>query len=190
MANYPDLHTLLANPDKDRLYELHRSWRSFLGIGLLLAFSVLVVYLLNYFFHDVRFNTELPVIKYLSVRWLALIPIGILLELLRRRKDDLYIFGIDRLTHLNGRLSLAYSVPSIRYSHIRAITVRQTLIGRIFNYGDIECGTAAHEGVELTVNGVVDPYALSRLIESLRDYNREHEADAGESAQTVERSVQ
>lgn len=107
-----------------------------------------------------------------SVRWLALLPAIVLLEFFRRLYDDLYIFREERVLHHDGRLSLNYIVPSVRYSDIRAITVYQNIWGRLLDYGVVEVGTAAQDGAEVSLIGVRDPKGLARLLDELRNYHR------------------
>lgn len=187
MNHYPTLETLLAKKDKDRLLEVHRSLLSVMSSGLLFLGSVVVVYAINIGLRDFAPEPG-SVWSYLSPRWLAIIPALILIEILRKYHDDLYLFGLQKITHLNGRLSLSYSVPSIKYTHIRAITVKQDIIGRLFDYGNIEVETAAKDGAEVVIEGVRNPRALSRLIEDLRTYNRER-AEAAESPSEEQRAA-
>jgi len=108
----------------------------------------------------------------ISVRWLAVVPAAILLEIFRRLYDDLYIFREERVLHHDGKLSLTYVVPAIRYSDIRAITVYQNVWGRLLDYGDIAVGTAAQDGAEISFIGIRDPKGLARLLDELRNYHR------------------
>jgi hypothetical protein len=171
---YPVLEQLdSVQSDSPVLFEVQRSFLSVLSLGFpFLIFTVLVI-IANVFFADLRFPESVPVLKYFSVRWLAVIPAFFLAEMLRRYHNDLYIFGRHRATHLEGRLALNYSVPVIKYSDIRGITVDKDIPGRIFNYGDVLLGTAAHDNVELTISGVRAPYELASLIDHMRCRSRE-----------------
>jgi len=170
---YPDLETLLEGEDQESLLRVRRSVRSVLaGIALFIVTAVLV-YILNFYFGHLRLPTDLPLIRSISLRWLAVIPAGIALELVRRYNDDLYVLGVEVITHYEGRLSLNYKVPAIKYAHIRAIAVDQSILARIFDYGTIALGTAAQEGSELSMYSVRAPRELAALIEELQRYNRE-----------------
>lgn len=172
MRHYPTLEEVLKIEDKEQLLEVHRSLLSVMSSVLVFLVSVVIVYGVNVALRN--FEPEPGSLwSYLSPRWLALIPAVILIEILRKYHDDLYLFGIEKITHLNGRLSLSYSVPSIKYTHIRAITVKQDLIARLFDYGNIEVETAAKDGAEVVIEGIRNPRELALLIEDLRSYNRE-----------------
>lgn len=133
-------------------------------------------YFVIHFLETAQIVRYIPVIKHLSPRLIAIIPLLILLELLRRLHNDLYIFGMHRLTHLRGRLSFSYNVPVIKYADIRAINVMQDFWGRVFNYGDIAIGTAAHDGNELVISGVNAPVELATLLDQLRSQSMSVEA--------------
>lgn len=180
---YPTLEELLKAPDPERALQVTRAVRSIIsGIALFLL-SAIAVYAINVLFYDWQPPQDIPFIRHLSPRWLAVIPAVIVLELVRRYHDDLYVFGVDRVQHYNGRLSLAYSVPALRYSHIRAITVYQDILGRIFDYGRITIGTAGHDGSEICMAGIRNPRVLAQLIYDLKLYQTASEA-AGMEAST------
>lgn len=133
-------------------------------------FSVLCVYFVANFVQD-SFLARMSLLSQNAPRILAIVPLVILLEILRRLHNDLYIFSLHRLTHLRGRFSLSYNVPVVKYADIRAINVIQDFWGRIFNYGDISVGTAAHEGNEIFMSGVKEPEKLAMLLDNLRSYS-------------------
>jgi membrane protein YdbS with pleckstrin-like domain len=132
-----------------------------LGLISCAAISALVVTLLFFSVSTVIMGSQFVLALYL-------IPLGFAIESLRRYHDDLYIFERERIIHKGGRLSLQYSVPSIRYIDIRAITVNQSIYGRIFDYGSIELNTAAEDTSELVLAGVRSPITLARVIEDIR----------------------
>jgi len=173
MTHYPSFEEVLALETKPSILEVHRSLRSVLSSLLLFLVCVLAVYLLNLFFPDFRFKQDLPLIKHFSLRWLAVVPAVVLLEIVRKHHDDLYILNIDTITHHEGRLSLTSSLPSLKYTDILRMCIKQDIMGRIFNYGDIELDSAGEQGVELTIRGVRAPHELMALIERLRSYNLE-----------------
>ncbi|MCB0352557.1 MAG: PH domain-containing protein [Bdellovibrionales bacterium] len=168
MSTYRSATELLGGS----VLEVKRTWRSILGhlVSTLLAF--LVVYVLIRLFGSARFETDLPIIRSLSVHWLLVVPLLFLAETLRVHHDDLYIFEKTKVTHQGGRLSLTYSVPVIYYRDIRSITVRQSLWGRIFDYGIIELSTAAQGETEMFIEGVGTPDELAVLVDELRVLNR------------------
>lgn len=102
----------------------------------------------------------------LSVVWL--IPTVIGLETIRRYYNDRYIFSEERLIHQTGRISFKYTVPVVNLAHVRVITVSQSLLGRLLNYGTIYVGTAGETGNEVEVIGIVSPRKLAQRLEILR----------------------
>lgn len=168
MNRYPHLDELDTALKAGSVLEVQRSLRSILSGFAVFLFSVLVVYLLNYFFHEWRPPLDIPVIRHLSTRWLSVIPVLILVEILRRYHDHLYIFDNRRITHKSGRLSLAYSIPVIKYIDIRGIKVQQDILGRILDYGSVSLGTAAQEGDEMFIVGILAPNELADLVDQLR----------------------
>lgn len=135
-----------------------------------MLFTVLIIYLLAVLTRDWQPPQNIPYIRNFSVRWLAVIPVVMLLEILRRYNNDLYIFGLEKVTKEQGRLSLSYSVPVVKYMDIRSVTVVQDIWGRIFNYGNVELSTAARTGAELVLEAVGDPEALAVFLEDCRSH--------------------
>lgn len=172
MSYYPSFEELVAQADTERLLEVRRSMRSIIPNIFYFLLSVVIVYVLNYYFYDISFPESVPVLHHLSVRWLAVVPLLFLAEIFRRYHNDLYIFELHRLTHLEGRLSLNYKVPVITYVDIRAITVTQDIFGRIFDYGVVSIGTAAKDGDELIIEGVRDPVTLGKIVDQFRNNSK------------------
>lgn len=162
MASYPDYESLKNNPDKEKLLEVKRSIRSIFPLIFWFIVSASgVLYLMDFLDGEADMG-------WFSPRWLAVIPALFLIEIARRRYDDLYTFSDQRVQQFHGRLSLKLLVPTIKYIDIRSIEIHQSIWGRILNYGDISLGTAAQAEVELELLGVVSPIELSQIIERLR----------------------
>lgn len=172
MVNYLTAVELLRRPAGSDLLVLRRSFRSMISLCCGFVVSLIVAYYLTDVFKDNGLFSSISFIPTLSVRWLALIPALLLLEIFRRRFDDLYVLRDERILHHDGKLSLKYMVPTIRYSDIRAITVYQDLLGRLLDYGDIDVGTAAQDGAEISFYGVRSPRELARLLDEFRNYHR------------------
>jgi hypothetical protein len=166
---YPDPTILLQQQNANRLLEVRRSPRSLLSLIILFFILVAFAFVSSELFIRVKIIAD--IFSFLDPRYFALLPGFLFLEILRKYHNDLYIFGAHRLTHLRGRFSLSYHVPVVKYGDIRAINVMQDFWGRIFNYGDVIIGTAAHQGNELVISGVKDPEKLAYLIDSLRDFS-------------------
>ena len=188
MAYYPSFEQIISQPNSQRLLEVKRSLRSIIPNIFYFCVSVVAVYLLNYYFYDWSPPQTVPVLKHFSVRWLALVPVLFLAEIVRRYHDDLYIFELHRLTHLEGRLSLSYKVPVITYVDVRAITVFQDIFGRIFDYGEVSIGTAAKDADELIISGVRDPVGLARIVDQFRDYSKRLAEQVGEGQASTAQS--
>jgi hypothetical protein len=175
MTIYPTADELLETSDEGVLF-LHRSFRSSVGLMALIAASVYgVVYCI------VEFGSEF--------RWLALIPVGLVLVLAHRFVNDLYIITRDKIVHQQGRVSLRYSVPTIRCIDLRSISVDQTLWGRILNYGNLSLATAAQSGPELVMSHVVAPSELAKLIDDLRVMSQRVSSEPQDTAGDEESSV-
>ncbi|MBN8549530.1 MAG: hypothetical protein J0M12_09465 [Deltaproteobacteria bacterium] len=172
MSYYPSFEQIIAQPDTSKLLEVRRSLRSIIPNIFYFIVSTIIVYVLNYYFYDASLPVDIPILSSLSVRWLAVVPLLFLAEIFRRYHNDLYIFELHRLTHLEGRLSLSYKVPVITYVDIRAITVIQDIFGRIFDYGIVSIGTAAKDGDELIISGVRDPVSLAKLVDQFRNNSK------------------
>jgi len=188
MTSFPSAQEIISTSQRKgdgNALVLQRSLRSLIFYFLVFFMATIVVYLLNWWFADVRLSEELPIIRHLSVRWLAIIPAVILMETLRKYHDDQYVFEGHRILHKSGRLSLNYAQPMIKYSDIRGIAVHQDIYGRLLNYGRIDIGTAAQEGKELQLEGVRNPAALETLIDELRSQSKSVEAKEAKSLRTL-----
>ena len=172
MASYPTFEELISRENQSRLLEVRRTPRSMVSLIVLLIASVLIIFgATEYLAHQPQLAW---IFSFINPRYLSLAPLILLLEILRRYHNDLYIFSAQRLTHLRGRYSLGYNIPVVKYTDIRAINVMQDFWGRVLNYGDIAIGTSAHLGNEIIISGVSDPEKLAYLIDSLRTYSRKN----------------
>jgi len=172
MRTYPTAEELLRRPAGSDLLVLRRSFRSMLSVGVMFVVSLIGVYILTDIYLEEGLFSRVSFLPTLSVRWLALVPAAFLLEIFRRRFDDLYVLRDERILHHDGKLSLKYIVPTIRYSDIRAITVYQDLLGRMLDYGDIDVGTAAQDGAEISFYGVRNPKQLAQVLDDFRNFHR------------------
>ncbi len=146
----------------------HRSKRSLIPLILWGVFAIYLAYLFSVKAPAIYLPESIPYLGGIRLGTMWLLPVSIFLEVIRRYYNDLYIFETTRITHQQGRLSLRYSVPVIKYVHIRAIAINQSLLGRLLNYGNVSFGTAAEEGNELIVLGTRDPKALAKAVDYLR----------------------
>jgi len=176
---YPSAHEIVNHDiDMGGSFSLHRSIKSLLPQINSFLISVALLYLIEFgaaYLFGYGWRKHIPITGEFSFRWFALVPIGMLLELVRKYNDDLYVLERDRIIHHSGILSFTYHVPSIRYFDIRAIQVNQGIVGRILNYGNIELSTAAQDRAELTIRGVHAPLALAAFIEEMRSWHRDQD---------------
>jgi len=86
----------------------------------------------------------------------------ILLYVFLDRRFKKYIVTSRRVTARQGIFTK--TVDEVNIAHICSMNVKQSLWGRLWNYGDIFIGTAGTSGVEVTIHGVSDPAAFKELI--------------------------
>ena len=169
---YPSFEELVRKPhNPEKLLALSPAYRSFLSLMVLWFITVLLTLLVN--LQAYRFSATYG--SLFPVRWLALIPLLVLLEIVRRKYNQMYVLGSDKATHKNGLLSLTYNETVIEYGDVRSINVIQSFWGRVFNYGTVEISTAAQEDSELILPGIIAPEELSELVDNLRTYAREQD---------------
>jgi hypothetical protein len=142
-----------------------RSLTPIISLTALLCWGV-DKYLANTFL--IKLGAGIPFLGGISISLFWIIPAIFALETTRRYFDDLYVFYPERLLHKAGRISLKYSVPVVSFSHVRAIFVSQSLLGRILNYGTISLGTAGESGSEIDIKGIVNPRQLAHRIDNMR----------------------
>ena len=120
------------------------------------------------------------ILKYLHRQGLPMIPgprnlliiykvslVLYFLELVRRYYDQLFILGKHRALQISGLFSLRYLKRAITYADIRETMVRQTVMGRIFNYGTLEFGTAASDDYEAVFEEISNPLKVSHLVQDI-----------------------
>ena len=168
MTVYPPFEELVSGKDLVKPLQVRRSLLSMIYLMTLLVTLLLLTLLLNILLHGYNIPSYIPVLRGLSPRWIALGPVAVLLEILRRYYNDLYVFGAHRVTHFKGQLSLKSSRPSLKYTDILAVRVKQDIWGRVFNVGNIELDTAATTEVELTMHGVRAPGELANIVHKFR----------------------
>jgi hypothetical protein len=162
MSTYPTYESLVQTAAEKNgekiLLTVYRSYLSILSQMAAFSASLIVVFVLINVFSD---YSDL-------LRWLAVIPVGLLLNIFRTYFNDVAFFEVDKITKHGGRLGLNYEMPSVKYTDIRALKVSQDLIGRAFDYGDVLIGTGGADGYEMWIHGVRNPYELTKLVEAFR----------------------
>ena len=102
----------------------------------------------------------------------CLLPFFILCFLLLRMYDYLYIIDSRGIESRVGIVSLRLRVALIRYEDIRLIEVKQSVLGRLLNFGNIEIGTAAREDIEVVLEGVDAPSEIQEMLQAEREKRR------------------
>lgn len=64
---------------------------------------------------------------------------------------------------------LSREVSAIRLRDLRNVNVRQSLLQRILNVGDVEFSSAGGSGIEVAFRGVVDPLGLKRKVQIVQE---------------------
>ncbi len=174
MATYPSLSELLEQNSDVPLLECKRCLESILPrVALFLLVTTAIIFV-NY----KAANSNPYLLDYL--RWLGLVPVVVVLDILRVLYDDLYVLSDKQVERFKGRLSFNSAKTSINYGDIRGVVVEQSFFGRMFDYGDILLGTAAQEDNELIIEGVKSPDVLRILIQGLRDEHAKQSQDKRE----------
>lgn len=167
---YPPFQKLIQGADKNNLLTFTKSWKTTIpGISL---FFLLLFFTL--FAENLIYTSQTVwLLPLLDLNLSILLPLLVLGETARRYYNDLYIICDDHILRKQGRLSLRYSVPLVKYIDIRGIRVNQSILGRIFNYGDVLVGTAAQDESEIILAAVDSPEELAQVLEDARTYNQE-----------------
>lgn len=165
---YPNAASILDGNKDAEMLVVHRSLRAEIPHAIAFVVAVVLVFALNIWFRSRGMRISIPLLGGFSVRWFSLIPAAILLELVRKYHDQLYRFRPTRIEAEDGRFSLNYQSPMLRYTDLRAVQINQNLIGRLFDYGDIALSTAGTDQAEMVLRGVAQPAELAALIEDLR----------------------
>lgn len=139
---------------------IHPSWRSHYR-------AVLSAAALGYLILTFSPNLEASFDISFSLLWF--IPLAILANTAIAIYDLSYSMDGEGITSVKGVLSLFRHKSSVRYEDIRSLEVTQSIMGRILGYGDVEIGTAASAGIEITLEGVINPLSLIKRIEGARD---------------------
>ena len=93
--------------------------------------------------------------------WLYFIP---LIVAVLDKNSKRYVITNKRIMYRKGILS--EEVKSATFKHITSVHLRKSLLGRIFNVGDLIIDTAGSGlGVDFVWRGVEDPASVKRKIE-------------------------
>lgn len=181
MRCYPHPEEILSRQGDKELLRIYRSFRSLIPI-LLFFFAVLAASIFATFVASHPALGSLLKLSSFSQRWFVLPPILVLLEIFRRRYNDLYVIGRESLFHYGGRISLNYYIHVIKFTDIRAVNVHKDFWGRVFNYGTIEVCTAAQLEGEVFLYGVKHPEEIASILDHFRTENSTRHAQEAKRA--------
>jgi hypothetical protein len=93
-----------------------------------------------------------------------LLPIIYFGFIVHQLKNSIYSISAEQVRATHGRLSFSKQDTEIDVIDVRGVEIRRPLLGRLFNYGSVEIGTAAHQGEEILMRGVADPSCVRDII--------------------------
>lgn len=153
--------------------KLLRAWRAQAGNLIVFGVACLATVFLSKQYPQSIISGEIWRIGehsyYLNFPLFALIPAISLLFSSWRVFDAEYTIDHRGIQSTNGLLSANKSVKRVRYEDIRLVQINQTILGRIFDFGHVEIGTAAVEGIEIVLEDIVHPVGVQNLIQTERD---------------------
>ena len=126
------------------IYQERPAWRD--QISIILGAIVLTCLLIFYTSETVRI-TIFPI-------W-AIFMLVLILYVVVKRCSWKYTVTTNLIESVNGILSK--NTRSIRVCDLRSVNVKQGIIQRFMNIGDIEFGSAGSGGIEVTFSGVANP---------------------------------
>lgn len=128
---------------------LHPAWRSYCS-ALFLAILVLIL----------PMQTE-----FLYIGMLLSAMIAISVAVLRYR----YIFIVTSHRVIVRKGLISRDTNEIEIRHTREYKVKQGILERILNYGEIEISSAAGTGAEVRFFGIISPHELKEAIRRVRN---------------------
>lgn len=100
-----------------------------------------------------------------SAGWTSAAVLLILIAIHRYR----YLYTVTSHRAIVRRGLIARDTDEVEVRHTREYKVRQGLIERILNYGDVAISSAAGPGSEVVFRGVVAPHDLKEAIRGVRN---------------------
>lgn len=98
--------------------------------------------------------------------------VGLVLEGLRRYYNDVFILGERRVAHHGGRLWIKLHSVNVKYIDIRELEIKQSIFGRIFDFGTVLVNTASKSESEVQLINIHHPEKYMNLINERRDIRR------------------
>ncbi len=160
---------------------LLRAWRAQVGNLLIFAVACLATVIFSQRYPQSIITGEIwrygEHSYFLKFPLFSLIPLIALLLSTWRVFDAEYAIDHRGIQSTNGLLSTNKQVRRVRYEDIRLVQINQTILGRIFDYGNVEIGTAAVEGIEIVLEDIVHPQGVQNLIQTERDRRKKISKD-------------
>lgn len=135
--------------DEEQRIELRPAWRSYWKWYLAIITCLI-------FFADSE-QQEVGV--------LIAILLSVTVVILRFR----YLFTVTSRRVISRVGLIAKNTNEIEIRHTREYKVKQGIMKRLLNYGDIEISSAAGSGVEVIFKGIIDPHNLKEAIRTVRN---------------------
>ena len=165
--------------EKELQKSLHHIHDSAVLLGARVVFAFLAVELLYYVFIYFLFFTEIGlsvqyqrsyIILFSSLLKFILQTYYVVYVVLAWVKNNFYITE-DKLVHCKGILTVDEEIYDI--SSIKSVKSHQSLIGRIFNYGNVIVEVSASGGYhkDILLRGIVNPKKYERI---LNEYLEKH----------------
>jgi len=159
-------------PNEQKLMETRTHWMTVVKPFLLLLLAVAVFILCQFVFH---IEGDLGgIVRWASALFLAGAALYFLYREIYRRRD---LWAVTNLRVIDERgIFTLYSKES-PLEKINNLSYRQSLLGRILNYGEVEIQTAAEDGATI-YRMVTGPKLLKETIAQCRE-KYDHGANAG-----------
>ena len=135
--------------DEEQRIELRPAWRSY-WMWYLAIITCLI------FFADS---------KHQEAGVLIAIILCVIVVILRFR----YLFTVTSKRVISRTGLIAKNTNEIEIRHTREYKVKQGIVERILNYGDIEISSAAGSGVEVVFSNIIAPHDLKEAIRAVRN---------------------
>jgi uncharacterized membrane protein YdbT with pleckstrin-like domain len=148
---------------------------SIIGILLELSLTVAGISVLYALFLPAiaaSWNWPKPILNY-SLHALDVARLLVLLELIRRYFNDLYILSDRRIRQMRGYISFSFSITNIKLCDIREVKIEQSLFGRLLGYGTVHIGTASTNAYEVQLKKIAHPRDLAEEISRRRLIQKE-----------------
>lgn len=147
----------------------------------LLYFPVLVITFVLFLFPEslavivLELSPSKQFSNWINLRWLVaatqaasgLITVWLVFTVVYRYFASVYVIAPEGIVMRYGLF--ARETLSIRYSDIRSIGLKQSLVDRLINIGTLEFASAGTNGVDIRFRNIVDPVEIKSRIQTLID---------------------